>query len=540
MKKYLAFLLCFMMIISLCSCGGGNVDNNENTTDTIDDTTESITDPEKETKPNEESPNMQLSGYFPNYESILKAYRRAINNFKTVNTNPLAVAAELFGWQDSIEKEWFLKIDSSAYLFYPGRGKDDSSSPHYKLSCGYAIKDLNGDGVDELVLLNEDYMVVAVFSMANGNPILLGNYIPRGSCWIDGNGWLHENKTGGSEYSTHVIHKIAEGGASLELIAEYGTDGTEWIGGVAVTKYYKLVNGEGVDITEDEYNSLNEQYGRYLGSHGGAAATKEYAGLTFTSVFTEAEIAMEMYEAVLNDQIEVYETNAQQYSYLKDCKSPYNRIPLCEMESLGYIYMDVDGDSVNELVIDCADTLVLRYYEGTVYVYPFTFRGMYNLSTDGSYGWNHTGQDFEYGANRITFDGAELTTKEVWRIVNDGEPNAEFYIDGKQVTEAEILKYFEENPTTKVEFSPLEVSWQNEISRSEAITLAEDYWGRYDIEENGYIVVPVTSSRAPSSVYVIVLKWFVIDHYSTIDEIWIDKNTGQAIVPYPYTPDAKG
>ena len=63
--------------------------------------------------------------------------------------------------------------------------------------------------------------------------------------------------------------------------------------------------------------------------------------------------------------------------------------------------------------------------------------------------------------DRIYFEGTELKTKEVWSIVKDGEPDAEYYIEGKRVTREEILKYFEDNPKTKVEFLPLEVSWQN-------------------------------------------------------------------------------
>ena len=255
-------------------------------------------------------------------------------------------------------------------------------------------------------------------------------------------------------------------------------------------------------------------------------------------ILSHAERAMQAYEAALKNKIRVCETDIEEWNYLKDCKTPYNRISLCELESMGYVYMDVDGDSINELVVDCGDTLILRYYEGTVYVYPFTFRNMYQLNTDGSYNWNNTGQNFEYGENQLAFDGAELKPKEIWRIVNDGEPNAEYYIGDKQVTQEEILKYIEDNPKTKVEFLPLEVSWLNKISRSEAITLAKNYWGSFNIDENGYIIRIGDNSWAPSSVYVILLKHFVVNHYSTIDEIWIDKNTGEAIIPY--VSDGKG
>lgn len=255
-------------------------------------------------------------------------------------------------------------------------------------------------------------------------------------------------------------------------------------------------------------------------------------------ILSHAERAMQAYEAALKNEIKVYETDIEEYNYLKDCKTPYNRIPLCKLESMGYVYMDVDGDSLNELVINCGDTLILRYYEGCVYVYPFTFRGISNLHTDGSYYWNDTGVNFEYGENQLAFDGAELKPKKIWRIVNGGEPNAEYYIGDKQVTQEEILKYIEDNPKTKVEFLPLEVSWLNKISRSEAITLAKDYWKNFNIEENGYIVEVGVNDWAPSSVYVFIIRRYVIDHYSTFDEIWIDKTSGEAIIPY--APDGKG
>ena len=78
------------------------------------------------------------------------------------------------------------------------------------------------------------------------------------------------------------------------------------------------------------------------------------------------DIAMQMYEAVLNCDIMVYDTILEQFVYLKDCKTPYHQISLDELDSLKYAYTDMDSDSINELFIDCGDTLILRYYEGTV------------------------------------------------------------------------------------------------------------------------------------------------------------------------------
>lgn len=374
-------------------------------------------------------------------------------------------------------------------------------------------------------------MVMAIFSFSDGKPVLLGNYKHRHIGWIDEDGFLHENGSSGADYSSNAVYKIADGGDKLELIAEFGTDGVEWIGDAAYTVYYKVVDGEKVSITESESHDLDAQYGKYLGSHEGAAATKEDSGLTFTPLYTEEEIAMEMYEAVLDGKVKIYNTNNDEYVYLKDYKATDVGISLCETKDLGYVYMDVNNDSVNELFIHHGEISVLWYHKGMICVdSPMIAND--DLNRDGSFSWRTYTADFGYGESKIIFEGTELKTEVLWRIVNDGEPNAEYYIGSEPVTQEEILKYFEDNPKTKAEFIPLEASWQNKVSHAQAIVLAREYWERFDIEENGYIVVTGNNAQAPSSVYVVLMKWYVLDHYSTLDEIWIDKNTGEAIVPY--------
>ena len=233
----------------------------------------------------------------------------------------------------------------------------------------------------------------------------------------------------------------------------------------------------------------------------------------------------------LESKIKVHETDTSKMNYLKDCLTPYQGIPLAACENLSYTCIDMDGDSYDELVIDCGDTMLLRYFEGKVYLYRFSFRALYNLMSDGSYSWNNGGA-LNYGEDRMYFEGTELKTKEVWSIVKDGEPDAEYYIEGKRVTQEEILKYFEDNPKTKVEFLPLEVSWQNNISYSEGLALAEKYWEDLDVEENHYIVSYSHYQDTPETVYVFNISWRIDNHYSIFDEIWIDVNTGETIIPY--------
>ena len=400
-------------------------------------------------------PPITETGDFASYEGIIQLYRNAVHDFARPNygNEKESALAKNLGITDAKEKEWLSAISGSGFLFYDGRG--EGGALHHKLTCGYAIKDLNSDGIDELVLLDDDYKISVIFSMVGGNPILLDSYIPRGSCWIDGEGLLHVNGSGGADVFSNTVYRIANGGGSLEMIVEYGLNGHEWIGDVAVTKYYRLVDGEEVSILEEEYQELNKQYGTYLGLDAGASSTKECSGLQFTPLFTEAEIAKQTYEGVLVNQIKVYVPQLEKYEYLKNCTTPYMPTPLYDIkDSLNYAYQDLDGDGIDELIIDCGDTIILRYYLGKVYLYDFTFRQMYDLCTDGSFSWNHTGQNFEYGMSQLCFEGFQLKSKPLYRIVD----NIEFYIGEERVSEQTLQNHINVNPKTKVTFEPLTIA----------------------------------------------------------------------------------
>lgn len=234
--------------------------------------------------------------YFSSYESILDLYRVGIENFDIINdiTKGAEFENELFGTEPSKEKEWFSKIMSSSFLLYPGRKKDDPFSSKHKASCGYVIKDLNNDGVDELILINNDYYsVIAIFSMANGKPVLLGNYWHRHTCWIDEKGRLHVTGSSGADYTSHSIYSISAGGESLVLLKEFGVDGCVWIDDVSHTKYYQFdsLSGGNVEITESEFDALYQFWSSDLLTKykDAAEANKKYFESYFTPLFTELE-----------------------------------------------------------------------------------------------------------------------------------------------------------------------------------------------------------------------------------------------------------
>jgi hypothetical protein len=252
------------------------------------------------------------------------------------------------------------------------------------------------------------------------------------------------------------------------------------------------------------------------------------------SPYLEQAYAMEAYSEVLKNDIPVYEVNGTSVGepcFLRDIKTPYDRTPLGEIEELKYAYLDVDGDMINDLIIDCGDILVLRYYDGDIYVYPFTFRNMYRLNTDGSYNWTHTGQNFEYGEKKLAFDGVAKKSQEIWRIVNDGEPNAEYYLEGNRVTMEELLAYFEDNPKTKVELLPLETTWKDEISTDAAVEIVQQYLKDSYGDGMEYQLFLESYWDLENSVYVFVVRPTSVDFPSGDIWLWINKLTGEVIIP---------
>ncbi len=436
MKKIIAFLLCLAMLFALCSCECE-----------FSDFLELF-----EIQQTHQTPSAHV-----NYDEMIDVYRdiiRICQRYDNGKDEDHDYAAEL-GIYDRFDKELYEKLFASAYLLYAGRGQDDWLSPRYKQTCGYAIKDINRDGLDELIFLNEDYTIVAILSMANDTPTLLGSYKPRKTCRIDAQGCLHELGSNGADSHSHAVYRIVPGSTETELVVEFGTLGHVWVDDVAVQQYYKLEGELATEITEQEYKELNQAW-KCCDAYTDAEENEKCAGLVFTPLFTEEEIAAEMYQAAFEGSCVIYNTDLEQFALLGHCKTPYAGIPLYQVNNGQYAYEDLDADGISELMLEYGDgILILRYYQKTVYLYSYTFHSMYDLNADGTYAWNHTGDDFTYGQNRLHFDGAQIIHEPLWKIVNDGEPHAAYYIGDQQVTQKELAQYVANHPNTPIEFSPI-------------------------------------------------------------------------------------
>lgn len=439
MKKYVTLLLSLVLLLTLFSCQKGEntptvPTSNDGTTPEVQGTTDragttpeptgTTTAPEDETKPpvnGDIDVEDVETDPFQYYYSIVEAYRAAVLRFDLIDADDETLAREL-----ELETVYFAKsfrnILEAAYAFYPYSDKDEKTPAGERLR--YFVYndrcDLNGDGLYELVLMTEDYRVLAIYShirtphqnmwgetIWRDYAVLMDTFTPEEGCWIDSEGRIHVNALfSDSLYQSHAVYEIAQGGSRLNLIVQYGQSGNEFV---------KIADGERVKIGQAEFDTLDEQYGSYLDPDERAEATRTQSGLKCYSLFSEwqGEIPEAMYRPVLKGEKKVRIGESGEFIYLKDYVPATAGVSLAKCETLRYIYYDVDENEVLDVAIDCgSEKLCLTYDKGIV-----------TLTSLSDEIWNEIERwDFTYVYDICTLSApwreAVLTPEEVEAIAN--------------------------------------------------------------------------------------------------------------------------
>ena len=313
---------------------------------------------------------------------------------------------------------------------------------------GYAFCDLNNNGNDELLLLLDDYTILAIFSFADGKPILLDNYWNRKKCTIESNGTLQVYGSNGADNSSFSVFKISDDDKEFVLLEEYGTDGHD--PETLHTRYYKISNGNKIPITVLEYAAALSQ-GVYSSVEELAKHTKQNAKFEFIPLGLEISYKR-IFEQILNYGNKITSEN----KYLWELYFPFESNSIANLDSIDICYLDMDGDGIKELLLKRSGYLILRYQEGAVSLYEFSYKEMDKIYEDGSFSW-HSNTYLEdnsvcYGISRITFDESSTKTQSLYTIY-DGENESYFTINGKLTTKSEIDALIESRKNIK------EVTW---------------------------------------------------------------------------------
>lgn len=259
MKRIIAILLCFGLLFVLSSCFRRIPDHSDTDTTDINELN-GDTNIESDSKNNQDSLSTDRI-----YGNILNIYRNLLL-LKKNNTNYDKLVSEQYPERDEITKAVFRAVLGD--------------SPE---NMGYAMKDLNENGNDELILLGKDYHIYAIFTVVNGHPIVVddvffgdGNH--TGAIGTDGT--LYKHGYGKGENVYWYMNKISNDGTLIGT--QFGCLDSD-IDDIDV-EYYKLINGERTVIDEPEYQTLINEFYQIVGNY--TDLTKS-SGIEFISMEIE-------------------------------------------------------------------------------------------------------------------------------------------------------------------------------------------------------------------------------------------------------------
>ena len=420
MKKLLLFLLTLTLFLSACApddVGTLETPVNNGTTPSIEQT--------------ENTPSDRISND-EKYKPVLDIYKDVVMNLDEKANSKDSTYSE-----GTKEYEW----ESAMIVALTTLRLSNNVS-------GYAFCDLNKNGNDEMLLLLDDYTVLAIFSFADGNPILLDKYWNRKKCAIEQDGTIQVRGSGGADTSSYAILKISDNDKELVLLEEYGTDGHD--PDTLHPYYYKISNGTKTSITVLEYAAALSQdiysFGENLSEH-----TRENADIEFVPLELDYKT---VFEKILNYEMKINSEDKYLWEFLQYFGSSSmgnpNIIEIC--------YLDMDGDGTVELLLrsNLNDYLMLRYQSGSVCLYNLPYKSIDRVYEDGSYDWHSPtyleDNSVSYGVSRVYFNENEQKFKSIYTIY-DGDNESYFTINGKLASKSELDALVESRKNIK------EVAW---------------------------------------------------------------------------------
>ncbi len=199
---------------------------------------------------------------FSSYSAIRDTYKAISTCLDKFNSSAWLMGKydNLFSFANDTEFEYY------KHLLY--------ASYHEADNVGYDEIDLNGDGTDELLLLNDDYRIKAIFTQKDGVPVMLDAFGIE-TCWLDEDGFIHV------DYEDYLFNEIQYSVYELTKSGEYN-----FVYSLLVTEKgyrYLCEKGKRERITYEKMLDLyHDGYRRYSAPFGPNEYTRNVFPLTYT------------------------------------------------------------------------------------------------------------------------------------------------------------------------------------------------------------------------------------------------------------------
>ena len=276
MKRLTAIILSVLILFSFAACDLSS--DKEIDTDISSNVVSNEIDPPAHANPNHYA-------NFSSYDEIIRTYKaivKCFNNYTVEEYRNNEYTSAVDFPSEEIE-ETYKKIFFSAFYHY----KDDYATAYLddgRNYFGYALYDINKNGSDELILLNDHYDIIAIFSNHGEKTQLIICNEPH--CRIDINGRIYTQKIieethdifpWSDRYYDMKIYTLSEND-ELTLAEEYLADtsyGSDQI-------FFDVTGGKRIEITKAEYIAKTHAY---LYNNDAACITQSSVDLNFVRLF---------------------------------------------------------------------------------------------------------------------------------------------------------------------------------------------------------------------------------------------------------------
>lgn len=224
---------------------------------------------------------------FSSYEAVKSTFKEMLAYLPQVNAKwPTGKLDACFTYDSDEEFHVYNYLMLMARLYTPDNGAFSQVLEGGEKAYGYCETDVNGDGVDELLLMTDDYRIFSIFTTVKGKVVYMEEYADFARKWgtssVDGEGNFYSIKT------------ATDGLGRERAIFTFTSDGkltkTLHIKEVFMSEndgYFKFENGEQIRLTEEEYRTLKEDYDKLDSSRygSGGESVRNCTDITFTPLF---------------------------------------------------------------------------------------------------------------------------------------------------------------------------------------------------------------------------------------------------------------
>ena len=281
MKRFAAILLTASLLFSATSCA--YISDKFSKLYAFDKNAESTVYLKHE---NESSSNTNESKHdsnvadFSSYEAIIETYKSIVSCFPKCKYEQYSNSECVYTLdipdeetRTTYERLFFSAFDNYRYDYTVEYNQDGRNY------FGYAVYDLNGNGSDELILLNDYYDIIAIFTNFRSKPRLIIDNADQ--CRIDSRGRIYVQSL--VLEGDYMYHKITISTLSdsdeLTVVEEYLSKSEFWAG---ENKLLYITNGANIEISTEEYI---EKTGGWLNLSQAACATQASIDLDFVRLF---------------------------------------------------------------------------------------------------------------------------------------------------------------------------------------------------------------------------------------------------------------